>query len=582
MAGCRVSRPFRTTRQSLDTAGFLRLIPANPASFECDPGESAKNLTLSKKGALPIFTPTNETMHGDHVEWSSDCDMWRDDMRAWHHELVTARTIVGRLTKALTAHEELLRAHCGAIQLNEQLPDAHEFVLRQQEEGCSGRVIMPTDAQHGRESIKHDELKLAHGTSSKGITRLWLPGTDSCGVSMPKTDQNKVLVSLSDRAHLAGYNDSYKARNHDYMFIPHRTDSRAPADPGLGPLPEHCRHRTAIGADVAVGEQVLTRGPIHEAFAEPVVFNAKAGVIVAKTPPAAIEEIPPDQRPEGTNVAWIPGYWGWDDERNDFLWVSGIWRALPPGRQWIPGYWAASGQGSQWTSGYWGNATSSEVEYLPEPPATVEAGPNAPRLSPNDCWLPGTWLWQQSRYAWRPGVWATVQPDWVWIPAICSAPRGYVFVNGYWDYSVGRRGVLFAPVIFDAAVYRAAASSTRRPSSSIRAFSPINSSCGRAIAATTSATITPRAMWPLASTHHFRIRPAVAVMIRFCAELGASQRSRLGTRGSSDSFGPPRSSGRSAAAHVCGPEFTGCEGSEFSKQEFRGRHVARPTGQTSG
>ena len=41
-----------------------------------------------------------------------------------------------------------------------------------------------------------------------------------------------------------------------------------------------------------------------------------------------------------------------------------------------------------------------------------------------------------------------VGPDhYVW------APRGYVFVNGYWDYSIGRRGVLFAPVHFDRGVY---------------------------------------------------------------------------------------------------------------------------------
>lgn len=33
--------------------------------------------------------------------------------------------------------------------------------------------------------------------------------------------------------------------------------------------------------------------------------------------------LPPDQKPEGDDVAWIPGYWAWDDERNDFLWVSG-------------------------------------------------------------------------------------------------------------------------------------------------------------------------------------------------------------------------------------------------------------------
>ena len=122
--------------------------------------------------------------------------------------------------------------------------------------------------------------------------------------------------------------------------------------------------------------QVLTRGPVHEAFAETVTFDPQPGIVVPKAPPAAIEELPPDQKPEGANVAWIPGYWAWDDERSDFLWVSGIWRDLPPGRQWVPGYWGQSGQGEQWTSGYWADAQVSNVEYLPEPPATAEAGPN--------------------------------------------------------------------------------------------------------------------------------------------------------------------------------------------------------------
>ena len=94
------------------------------------------------------------------------------------------------------------------------------------------------------------------------------------------------------------------------------------------------------------------------------------------------------------------------------------------------------------------------MEYLPEPPATVEAGPNIAAPSADNTWLPGCWVWQQGRYAWRPGFWAAVQPDWDWVPAhyVC-APRGYVFVDGYWDYSVGRRGVLFAPVYFNAGVY---------------------------------------------------------------------------------------------------------------------------------
>ena len=126
--------------------------------------------------------------------------------------------------------------------------------------------------------------------------------------------------------------------------------------------------RAAIRAqarrDAEQGVQVLTRGPVHEAFAETVTFDPEPGIVVPKAPPAAIEEVPPEQRPEGDNVAWIPGYWGWDDERNDFLWVSGIWRDLPPGRQWVPGYWGKSAQGYQWTSGYWADAKASDVALL--------------------------------------------------------------------------------------------------------------------------------------------------------------------------------------------------------------------------
>jgi hypothetical protein len=46
------------------------------------------------------------------------------------------------------------------------------------------------------------------------------------------------------------------------------------------------------------------------------------------------------------------------------------------------------------------------------------------------------------------------QPNWVWIPAHYSwSPRGYVFIDGYYDYSVARRGVLFAPVYFSSSIY---------------------------------------------------------------------------------------------------------------------------------
>jgi hypothetical protein len=204
----------------------------------------------------------------------------------------------------------------------------------------------------------------------------------------------------------------------------------------------------------APGAQVLTRGPVHEAFAGMVTFNPEPGVTVSKRPPDVIEEVPPAERPEGDNVAWIPGYWGWDDERSDFVWVSGTWRALPPGREWIAGYWGQSGQGHQWISGYWADAAVRETLYLPAPPATVEAGPNIAAPSYDYIWMPGNWFWYQGRYAWRPGYWTQAQPAWDWIPAhYIWTPRGYIFVEGYWDYPVERRGILFAPVYFERSVY---------------------------------------------------------------------------------------------------------------------------------
>jgi hypothetical protein len=206
--------------------------------------------------------------------------------------------------------------------------------------------------------------------------------------------------------------------------------------------------------DFQPGVDVLTRGPVHEAFAETVTYNAEPGIVVSATPREIIEEVPPEYRPDGINVTWIPGYWAWDDERNDFLWISGIWRDLPPGRQWIPGYWGQTPQGYQWISGYWADASVHEVEYYPEPPESLEVGPNTAAPARNLVWMPGSWVWYQDRYAWRPGYWAAGRANWVWIPAQYNwAPRGFVYSDGYWDYPVERRGVIFAPVYFHKEVY---------------------------------------------------------------------------------------------------------------------------------
>jgi hypothetical protein len=220
---------------------------------------------------------------------------------------------------------------------------------------------------------------------------------------------------------------------------------------GFGP-------RTILAAEKAVPVpeeevQVLASGPIHEAFAEPVALDPEPGIVAPKAPPALIEEIPPEQKPEG-NAQWVPGYWAWDDERNEYIWVSGIWRVAPPGRQWVPGYWSPVAEGYQWISGYWGSVKAKETEYLPEPPESVEIGPSSNAPSPDYTWIPGCWIWHYGGYAWRPGYWAVVHPDWIWVPDhYIWTPRGYIFVTGYWDYTVIHRGVLFAPVFFPPRVH---------------------------------------------------------------------------------------------------------------------------------
>lgn len=198
----------------------------------------------------------------------------------------------------------------------------------------------------------------------------------------------------------------------------------------------------------------LTRGPVHEAFATSVSYEPEQGMIIDRQPPEMIEELPPDQRPEGDNVAWIPGYWAWDDDRTDFIWISGIWRNLPPSRQWIPGYWNPAGTQWQWISGYWGAEDNDEVTYLPAPPKALESGPNIDAPSSNHVWISGNWVYNDDRYAWRPGYWEPAQENWTWVPShYVWTPRGYVYVDGYWDYDVNRRGLVFAPVHFERAIY---------------------------------------------------------------------------------------------------------------------------------
>ena len=83
------------------------------------------------------------------------------------------------------------------------------------------------------------------------------------------------------------------------------------AQEAVVPVPEQPpQPNSATGEDF----QVLTRGPVHEAFAAQMSQKPAAGIQVNREVPETIDEIPPETKPEGNNVVWIPGYWHWDND----------------------------------------------------------------------------------------------------------------------------------------------------------------------------------------------------------------------------------------------------------------------------
>jgi hypothetical protein len=208
--------------------------------------------------------------------------------------------------------------------------------------------------------------------------------------------------------------------------------------------------------DAAVaGEEPLTRGPIHEAFASPTTLDPVAPLVVPQAPPADIDEVPPQYQPEGEDIIWIPGYWAWDDERSDFFWISGVWRERPPGERWVPGYWNQVEEGYQWVPGFWIDENTTQLTYLPAPPDSLEQGPSSPQPGDDYFWIPGNFVYINASYQWSPGYWAPYQQNWIWTPACYYyTPQGYIYSAGFHDFRFSRRGQMFAPVYFQSAIYR--------------------------------------------------------------------------------------------------------------------------------
>jgi hypothetical protein len=200
------------------------------------------------------------------------------------------------------------------------------------------------------------------------------------------------------------------------------------------------------------GVETLTRGPVHEAFAAPTANDPEPTEIVRDRPPEPIDEEPPEYKAEG--AIWIPGYWEWDVATTRYVWVSGMWRVPPPGMRWVPTYWTQTSGGWQRVPGFWVSGETSEVQYHPTPPESLETGPSTPSPGADYFYVPGCWVYYDTGFRWRAGYWAPYRDNYVWCPDRWYwTPRGCVFIAGFWDWRPGWRGCLFAPIVFTSDVY---------------------------------------------------------------------------------------------------------------------------------
>ena len=336
-----------------------------------------------------------------------------------------------------------------------QAADADPNIFRGDITPISGVVIMtsregslhnPINLSEPRENqctgreIRHYSLPVEHGSNHSGTksatSTSWTEGLHEAAYDEVRSPPHGLLGKVIIMSKMPLRSMALTGLTVVLLFLLNLTglaqEETLPPQPG--------------NENTAEQPEVLTRGPVHEAFAEQINNDPEAGVLIPNAPPEPIGEVPPEFKPEGENVIWIPGYWSWDDEREDHVWVSGVWRVPPQDRRWVPGYWHSSDGGYHWVSGFWISTSQTAVQYQQNPPLSIETGPTSAAPDKNHFWVPGCWRYGTT-YRWRPGYWRPFRADWIWIPAhYIWTPRGTVFVDGYWDYRMPRRGQLFAPV----------------------------------------------------------------------------------------------------------------------------------------
>jgi len=198
--------------------------------------------------------------------------------------------------------------------------------------------------------------------------------------------------------------------------------------------------------------EVLLSGPVHEAFLQPFDGNVTPGQVIHQAPPLPLHEIAPRFMPEGNGIQWIPGYWSTLPDAkgiNDFVWVSGTFRRVPPGRTWMSGGWVKVADGFRWTPGAWVPAdfNLAKAQTVSVPPSLGNLAPVGTAPSALHTWVPPQQLFENGKWVARDGFWTRGHSDWVWNPArLIPTATGTLRIDGFWDHRITERGQLFAPV----------------------------------------------------------------------------------------------------------------------------------------
>jgi WXXGXW repeat (2 copies) len=179
----------------------------------------------------------------------------------------------------------------------------------------------------------------------------------------------------------------------------------------------------------------------HDALKSDDGAGRAARVYSPQQPPAPVAERPARRRPS-PRALWVPGYWDWDADRGEFVWIGGDWQVPPTGMIWVGGRWARDQRGWYRVAGFWRPRRGVRPDAAsPSPPAWRKTGPPAdhppdtiaPAPGPDYFFVAGHYEPDGDRLTWKPGFWARTQPGWDWLPARWTRrSSGWEFRAGDW------------------------------------------------------------------------------------------------------------------------------------------------------